>query len=88
MFGKTFWMALCLTGLAACSSLPDAPATAQLPWRDEIFGWDAAARQQDIHMPAQKVDAVASVKLRGNRNLLHLRPHVQGTRHGVGQHRE
>ncbi len=43
MFGKTFWMALCLTGLAACSSLPDAPATAQLPWRDEIFGWDAGA---------------------------------------------
>jgi tetratricopeptide (TPR) repeat protein len=43
MFSKTFWMALCLAGLAACSALPGAPATAQLPWHDETFGWDAAA---------------------------------------------
>jgi tetratricopeptide (TPR) repeat protein len=43
MFGKALWIALWLVSLVACSSLPGTPATAQLPWQDETFGWDAAA---------------------------------------------
>jgi Tfp pilus assembly protein PilF len=43
MFGKAIGMALCLAGLVACSGLPGAPVTAQLPWHDATFGWDAAA---------------------------------------------
>lgn len=35
-------VAVFLLGLAGCASGPAAPATAQLPWNDDVFGYDAS----------------------------------------------
>ncbi len=42
VFGKVLWIAVCLTGLAGCASVPGVPSPAQLPWHDEAFAYDAA----------------------------------------------
>ncbi len=40
--GKLFWMGVCLAGLVGCSSVPNVPPPAQLPWHDATFAYDAS----------------------------------------------
>jgi tetratricopeptide (TPR) repeat protein len=37
------WLVTILLGLAGCAAPPPAPPAAQLPWHDEVFGYDAAS---------------------------------------------
>jgi Tfp pilus assembly protein PilF len=42
MFRPALWIAACLLVLTGCASSPQLPPNAQLPWRDQAFGYDAA----------------------------------------------
>ena len=42
MFGKALWLAICLTGLAGCASVPEVPLLSPVPWHDEAFAYDAS----------------------------------------------
>jgi Tfp pilus assembly protein PilF len=51
MFGKVGWIAVCLTGLAGCATVPSVPVATQLPWHDEAFAYDATSvriQQDDL----------------------------------------
>ena len=43
MFARAFLVGAVLLGLIGCTTPPPAPPVAQLPWHDEIFGYDAAS---------------------------------------------
>jgi tetratricopeptide (TPR) repeat protein len=42
MFDRALLMAACLAVLAGCTTAPVAPPLAQISWRDDAFGYDAA----------------------------------------------
>ena len=42
MIARALLLSACLLGLAGCAVAPPAPPFAQLPWHDEVFGYDAA----------------------------------------------
>jgi Tfp pilus assembly protein PilF len=43
MSARALLVGALLLGLAGCATPPPAPAAAQLPWHDEVFGYDAAS---------------------------------------------
>jgi tetratricopeptide (TPR) repeat protein len=43
MSARALWIAALLAALAGCASAPTAPVATQLPWHDEVFGYDAAS---------------------------------------------
>jgi Tfp pilus assembly protein PilF len=43
MSARALWIAALLAGLTGCASAPPAPVATQLPWHDDVFGYDTAS---------------------------------------------